>query len=61
MYGKYKLKIQVLDATFSTRCHKEYTSVMDVLILSDPWSFFIMAIVKENTFTGLDEHFDISK
>ena len=40
-------KFTVRCATLSTRCHKEHKREMDVLIHSDPWSLFIMAIVKQ--------------
>jgi len=32
------------------RMPKEHTKVMDVLVHSEPWSLFIMAIVKQNIF-----------
>jgi len=35
----------VVGAKYSTRCHKDYTKVVDVLRHSDLWSQFIMEIV----------------
>ena len=58
MYAKQKPKILVKNAKVSTRCQKEHTRLMDVLIHSDEWSLFIMAIVKQNIFTEMNEIVD---
>jgi hypothetical protein len=43
--------------TYSKRCHKEHTRVMDVLLHYDPWSLFIVVIVKQNIFTSLKKSY----
>ena len=45
----------IVCAPYSSRCQKELKRVLDVLIHSEPWSLFIVAIVKQNIFTWLKE------
>jgi hypothetical protein len=39
--------------TQRTECHMEHMKITKVLNHSDAWSLFVMAIVKQNTFTSL--------
>ena len=54
-------KCWVVTATYSTRCHKEYTRVTNVLIHSDSWSLFTKASVKQNIFTWIQKLCDNSE
>jgi hypothetical protein len=49
-------KCWVVSTTYCTRWHKEFTNAMDIPIHSDAWSLFIVAFVKQNVFTWIEEY-----